>query len=70
MYTNSQACTYMDTHVTEFSIMLDKSTSITKTGDIISTDEDHNVTSEALDYLGDDCNTIRIKFIVRMKAIC
>lgn len=41
----------MDTHDTEFSTVLIKSTSITMTGGIINTDEDHRIISEALGHL-------------------
>lgn len=39
-------------------------------GSIINTDEEHNIISEASGDLRDDCNTIRMNFIARMKVIC
>lgn len=67
MYTHLQT-RRLDTHDTEFSIALIKSTSTTKMGGIISTDEDHNIFSEAQDDLGDDCNSIRINFTVEWRS--
>lgn len=62
--------TQRQTQMALFIIVLIKSIGITKMWGIISTGEDHNVISEALDVLGNDCSKTMIRFIVRMKVIC